>query len=65
MRYGKLLPDYIQADKLSSCDLAGPTPSIHLQVLLITYLRAVENVRRKSIINEEETMQQKWKAKTN
>lgn len=42
IKYNKWLPDYILANKLSSCDLAGPTPSIRIQVLLITYLQATK-----------------------
>jgi hypothetical protein len=43
------LPGYILASKLSSCDLVAPTPSIHIQVLLITYLQATKIPEHKTI----------------
>ena len=36
------LPGYTLASKLSLCDLVEPTPSIHIQVQLVTYLQATE-----------------------
>jgi hypothetical protein len=43
------LPGYTLANKLSLCDLAAPTPSIRIQVQLVTYLQATEILECKTI----------------
>ena len=46
---GRHLLGYILASKLSLCDLVVPSPSIRIQVLLVTYLEATEILECKTI----------------
>jgi len=43
------LPGYTLASKLSLYDLVVPTPGIHIQVLLTTYLKVTEIIECKTI----------------